>query len=204
MQKADLFLQMERYEELLIHLSRIPEREVADPSVLIYEARAYLGLDNTRKSLEYAEKACLVDRNYCYGLPELGAAVLNRSGLAGARMLFDRGYELSPDMDHSQFNYAMALKKSGRYDEAIKYFKAFRDHNGPFPVDFYIAEIFRLKHDDVSTLKYYDSARNELARNPAALAGFGDVSVIKAAADFYERNGYMAYASELKGRVGYR
>jgi hypothetical protein len=92
----------------------------------------------------------------------------------------------------------MALRKSGRHDEAIRHFNAFRNSYGPFPVDLYIAETYVLKGDNSSAARYYESGRGELSRNPAALVGFGDFRAIDGAASFYERNGNSQIALELR------
>ena len=166
-----------------------------------YAAKAYQGLGRLDESLRCAETACVAERRYCQCLPELGTVVLEKSGLDSAERFFLRGYELSPDMDQGQFRYAMALKACGRHDDAIRYFSVFRACYGPFPADFYIGETFLLKGDEQSALTFYDRGRAELARNPFALAGFGDHGAIEKAATFYDRKGYGAHASELRNSL---
>jgi tetratricopeptide (TPR) repeat protein len=134
-------------------------------------------------------------------LTQVGSLVLEQNGLNEAEPFFAKGYELAPGMDEGQFRLAMALKRSGRYDEAIGYFNLFRNSYGPFPVDFYLAETLLLKGDKQRAEQYYDSGRKELAANPAALAGFGDFSIIEGAASFYERKGDSRIALELRESI---
>ena len=202
LQRADLLLQMKRYKELLDHLSPLLTGEAKEPAAMLYAAQACQELGKTEQAFRWAETACLSDRRYCYGLPQLGTAVLDRSGLSAAERFFVRGYELYPDMDEGQFRFAMSLKKSGRLEDAIRYFNVFRKCYGPFPVDFYLAETFLLKGDEVSALRYYNYGRQEVTRNPSILTGFGDVRAIENAAVFYEKKGYERYAAELRECIG--
>ncbi|HEY6837432.1 MAG TPA: hypothetical protein VI389_01685 [Geobacteraceae bacterium] len=198
LQRADLLLRAGRYGELLDVLSPFVTEENAEPSLLVYAAFAHEGRGEMERSFRAAERACRTDASYCYGLPQLGTLVLDEKGLAEAQRFFVRGYELSPGMDAGQFRLAMALKEAGRLDDAITYFRIFRDCYGPFPVDFYLAETYLLKGDEASALGCYDRGRKELARNPQAIVGFGDVQTIESAAVFYERKGLVAHAASLR------
>lgn len=198
LQRADMLLVMKRYQELLQHTSIYLENQGTDPSVYIYAAQAQQGLGNTSESFRLAEKACMAEKDYCYGLPELGGILLQQYDLNMAEKFFARGYALCPDMDHGQFPLAMALRKSGRHDDAIRYFQAFRNCYGSFPVDFYIAETYLMKGDEKSALAYYDSGRRALAKNAALLSGFGDFKTLEKAAEFYERKGHVMQAAELR------
>jgi hypothetical protein len=53
-------------------------------------------------------------------------------------------------------------------------------------------------------MRYYDSCRTELAKNPAVLAGFGDFNKIENAAVFYDRRGYARYASLLRDSIKFK
>lgn len=201
LQKADHLHSFKKHRELLEILSPFTERGVNDPALLIYASLASQGVGQTGDAFKLAEQACRVDRGYCYGLTQVGSLVLEQNGLAQAEPFFVKGYELAPGMDEGQFRLAMALKKSGRYDEAIGYFNLFRNSYGPFPVDFYLAETLLLKGDEQGAVQYYDSGRRELAANPAALAGFGDMRIIEGAAAFYERKGDTRIALELRASI---
>jgi hypothetical protein len=204
LQRADLLLLAKRHGELLHELSPFLNDAVAEPAILGYAAKACQGLGETEKSFFYAEKACLGDSRYCYCLPELGTIVLDERGVDAAERFFVRGYDLCPDMDYGQFRFAMALKKFGRLDDAIKYFNDFRSCYGSFPVDMYIADTFLQKGDERSAMRYYDSCRTELTKNPAVLAGFGDFNSIEKAAVFYDRRGYARNASLLRDSIKFR
>ncbi len=198
LQRADMLLLMKRYDELLHHLTPYIDEENIDPSIYIYAAQAYHGLGDRGNSFHWAEKACLTEKTYCYGLPELGIFLLDQYGIESAEMFFSRGYGLCPDMDHGQFRFAMALKEAGKYDEAVRYFKTFRSCYGAFPVDFYIAETCLLKGDNASALAFYDSGRSAVLHDPSLLAGFGDFRAIEGAVAFYEAKGFSLQAQELR------
>ncbi len=198
LQKVDLLLVMKRYDDVVKCLSPYLTQEENDPLVFIYAARAHHGLGNIDKAFLFAEKACILDKKYCSGLPQLGIKILDERGIDIAERFFVRGYDLSPEMDQGQFRLAMALRKSGNLDDALKYFAIFRNYYGAFPVDFYIAETYLLKGDEKSAMVHYDLARVEVTKNPSLLAGFGDFRTIEKAAEFYERTGYWRYATNLK------
>ncbi|GAM10193.1 hypothetical protein OR1_02481 [Geobacter sp. OR-1] len=201
LQKADHLLTLNRHRELMDLLSPVIAKGVDDPSVLLYASLASQGMGRDEEAFVLAEQACLRDKRFSYGLTQVGTLVLGQHGLQRAERFFTKGYELSPGMDDGQFMLGMELKKAGRHDEAIRYFNRFRHSYGPFPVDFYIAETMHQQGDQRNALRYYDSGRKELARNPAALAGFGDLRVIEGAATFFERNGNTAVALELRNAV---
>ncbi|SNB47612.1 M48 family metallopeptidase [Geobacter sp. DSM 9736] len=198
LQRIDLLFIMERYREVLDEVSPLIAREGADPTLFIYAARASGGLGLTKDSFRYAEKACMSEKSYCYGLPEIGITLLDQGKLGVAERFFTRGYDLCTGMDHGQFRLAMALKDSGRYEDAIKYFKFFRDCYGSFPVDFYIADTFLLMKDEASALKFFESGRKAAIKNPESLVRFGDRRIIEKAAAFYATKEYRDYASELR------
>jgi len=204
LQSVDLLLLLKRHKELLHEFSMFQIKGGSAPDVFLYAATAFQGTGETENAFLYAEKACLSDSSYCYGLAELGTSMLDKGDIAAAERFFLRGYELSPNMDLGQFRLAMALKGSGRLDEAISYFKVFRNSYGPFPIDFYIAETFLLKGDNSSALKYYNSGRSEIVRNPAVMDRFGDFSVIEKGAAFYEQLGLTQYATLLRERMKHR
>jgi len=201
LQSVDILLLSKRYEELLNEFTRFQSRAGIDPDVYLYAAGSYQGLGQAEKAFLYAEKACLNDGRYCYGLPELGTRMLDMRDIATAERFFQRGYELSPQMDLGQFRLAMALKRSGRLDEAIRYFKVFRNNYGPFPIDFYIAETFLLKGDKFSALNYYNSGTSEIFTNPSMVGRFGDYAVIEKCATFYEQQGFIQHATQLRERI---
>ncbi len=198
LQRADLLVLMKRYEDLLNYLVPVMEERKDDPSLLIYAAKASLELNWIGKAFAFAEEACLAQKDYCYGLPEIGNAVLDKYGLRAAERFFKRGYELNPRMDHSQFEFGIALKKAGRYDEAIESFQVFRSIYGPYPVDFFLAEAYLNKRDKVSAQKYYGSGRAAMRTMPNAVAGSKDANAIKRAAQFDNNKGHADYSTELK------
>lgn len=187
LQNIDHLLLSRQYRELLQEFSLFQLKGGSDPNLFLYAATACLELGQLQKAFQYAEKACLADNGYCYGLADLGTRLLDMKNIAAAERFFLRGYELSPTMDLGQFRLGMTLKKTGNFTEALKYFKVFRENYGPFPIDFYIAETYLLKGDKLSALNYYDSGRSEIIKNPSLLDRFGDYAVIDKYAALYEQ-----------------
>lgn len=200
-QSVEQLMRSKRYKELLYEVATFQLKGGNDPNLCLYAAKASQSVGEMEKAFQYAEKACLTERSYCFGLPELGINMLEKGDIAAAERYFQRGYELNPKMELGQFRLAMALKKEGRLDDAIRYFRIFRNSYGPFPIDFYIGEAFQLKGDIFSALNYYNSARNEIIRNPSLLDRFGDYSVLEKCALFYEQQGFTKYDKLLRDRV---
>jgi len=187
LQAIDNLLLFRRYEELLQEFAIFQGKGGSDPDLFLYAATACLTLGQTEKAFRYAENACLIDRGYCYGLAELGTSLLNLNKIATAERFFLRGYELAPKMDLGQFQLGMALKEAGRFDEAIRYFKIFRKSYGPLPIDFYIADTYRLEGDSSSALVFYNSGKNEITKNPSSLDRFADHAVTANFQALYEQ-----------------
>jgi tetratricopeptide (TPR) repeat protein len=198
LQQAERLRMMERYNELMQFLFPVLEKDIYNPSILIYMAYALDGIGMKVKSLNCAEKACFCNQNYCYGLAELGSEMLAENGLSSAEEYFVRAYKENPAMVHSQFIFARALQKAGRYNEALTYFNSFRSYYGPLPVDFYMGETHMLQGDDNKALQYYNSGLRELTEDPFLWVRFGDRSVIENVIRFYERNGFDSRAVELR------
>ncbi|MBU0728654.1 MAG: hypothetical protein KKE17_03115 [Proteobacteria bacterium] len=198
LQRAELLNMMGRYNALLTDLGPMAKQNEPDPGILMYVSQGLKGIGKADHSFRFAETACLQDRNYCYGLPELGASILTDKGLDAAEKFFTRGYELNPEMAHGQFKLAQAMKKAGRLDNAIEYLKIFRAHYGAFPADFYLGEIYALKGDYSTALDYFNSGRTELVNDVHAWAGFGDTGMVNIAIRFYDDRGSKDFADELR------
>lgn len=204
LQQAEHLLMMGRNDDLFDHLLPYIERKTPDPAMLIYQAFALDSAGAEAHAYSFAEQACLADRNYCYGLCEIGGNLLPDHGLASAEKFFMRGYRLHPQMAFGQFTLAQAMLKNGRFDEAINYFMEFRKFNGSFPVDFYLGKTLMLMGDDTNAMTFFESARTELLKNPPAAADLGDVNIVMEAIEFYRRKGLTRIVNELQVTLAMR
>jgi tetratricopeptide (TPR) repeat protein len=199
-QNAEILRINSKPNDILNYLALFQDKYNEEPSILMYSAIAYNEIGKIDMSFEYAEKTCLIDRNYCFILPELGFKLLNDRKLDIAEKFFLRGYALNPDMNYMQINFALYLKKAGRYKEALKYFKIFRKWYDPYPVDFLIGEAYLLLGNDTSAFEYFNSGRIDLTSDPYAFfeGHWEEADAVRLAAKFYEENGYIQYAKELR------
>ncbi|MFC1524497.1 tetratricopeptide repeat protein [Thermodesulfobacteriota bacterium] len=198
LQRAERLRAMGRHGDLLDLLTPFLDEDFITAPALMYAAFACSGSGAVDQAFEYAEAACEKDRNYCTGLPEIGSEMLYTEGIEAAERFFVEGYRRNPDMARGQFKLALAMKKAGRYDDALHYFNMFRKLYGTFPVDFYIAETQLLNGNDSAALGYFNSARQQLLIDAHAWSAFGDERVVRRAIDFYERKGYENYAGEMQ------
>ncbi len=181
-------------DQLMPQLGRFAQK----PSVQTYIAFGSLELDRTDDAYKFAEKACLTDRNYCFGLVELGYEA-HQAGKENWEKFYRRGYELNPEMNHRLIEYAMALRGQQRFDEALDAFFRHRELNSVFPVEFMIGETYMMMSNAQKALKYYDSARTDLRTNFYAKINHpGEAAAIKSAYVFYLRNGRKDSALELR------
>jgi len=204
LQQAELLHMMNRNSELLDYLLPYYEKGARYPPLLMYLAHALAEVGADTHAFLCAETACKANDNYCYGLCEIGCRLLATSTLGKAEKFFLRAYELNPRMAHSQFKLAQALKTAGRFDDAIRYFKIFRDEYGPFPADFYLGEVFLMRGDQASAEHHFNTAKEAIVASPDLWAGFGDVGIVQQAIAFYERKGRADSAQVLRTSLGMR
>lgn len=170
-----------------------------DPNVLLYTAFAHYAKGDLTKAFNDAEGACRIDSKYCYGLADIGQCLIDTRRLPKALKFFDAAYALKPDMNFRQKNLADALKMAGRYNEALTYYEIYQSWNGSFPVQFQIADTYRLMGDEESALKHFMNALKCLQKNPSASVWHPiDAEAIFAAITFFERKGLATRAEELR------
>ncbi len=198
-QNAEMLRRNRKPHDLMNLLAQF-QGQYEEPSILMYIATAYNQLGKVEESFDYAEKACRLDRNYCFILPEFGARHLHDGRTDIAERFFLRGYDLNPDMNYMKINFALYLKQAGRYKEALKYFKIFRKWYDPYPVDLLIGETYLLTGDDALALQYFDSGSLDLATDPYAYfeGHEEEAHAIRLAVKFYEKKGYLKKAEELR------
>ncbi len=198
-QKIETLYRRASIEENLSYLMPLIEKYPDEPSILTYAAHILYETDSKDEMYHHAEKACMVDRNYCHGLIEIGKNLLKDGKFDEANKFFKNGYRLNPDMNYLQKDYGIALMKKGLYKEALEYFKIARQMNGPLPYAFHMGKAYLSLGNKESALKHFDTARKEMAlRRYIEASKKSDVDVIVSAIKFYEKNGYMKEASELK------
>lgn len=199
LQTADIYIKENKPKEVIQYLMPVLETYKDNPALSVYIADAHYLLNNIDKATTYAEKSCLIDKNFCYILPYIGRYLFIEERLSEAEWFFMRGYNLNPEMNYLQGDFAIALKKAGRYYDALKYFEIWKSMNGSFPSDFMIGEVYLLLGDEKTALSYFDRGRDSLRINPNVAIKSPEIAdaMIKAV-QFYEKNGYKNYADEIR------
>ncbi|MGD2126058.1 MAG: tetratricopeptide repeat protein [Desulfobacteraceae bacterium] len=198
-QHGDNYYEENNASALLNHSISHLENYEEDPSLVLYAGFAYLGMGNVKQAFNFAKKACLIHSGYCYGLADMGQCLLDTDRLDDAVRFFECVYTLSPGMTFRQANYADALKKAGRYREALLYFERYRSRHGSFPVEFLIGETFLLMGDASSAMAHFERGTRYLDNDPYASVKNQKVAdAILRAIAFYEQKGFRGRARALK------
>jgi tetratricopeptide (TPR) repeat protein len=198
-QYADTFYKGNKIDLILGHYGYDWNKYKDDPSLMMYIAFAYLKAGDTEKAIKHAERVCLADKGYCFGLADIGQSLIDSGRLSDSLKCFKRAYELYTDMNYRQMNLANALRKAGRYKEAIKYYEKYRLMNGSIPVCFLMGKTFLLMGDEMSALEHYKLAREQLqSHNYFYIENEEIGKAILEAVIFYEKNGFQKFADELK------
>jgi hypothetical protein len=169
-----------------------------EPSVQMYIAYGSFELGLIEDAFSYAEEACLSDRNYCYGLIEMGNEV-HLSGSDKWEKFYRRGHELNQDMNYKLINFALSLRNTDRLDDSLEIFFRHRKMNSRYPVDFMIGQTYLMKGNEKESKKYFDSARIYMRSSLyAKIKHVVEMDAIKSAYDFYMKRGMQDSALELK------
>jgi tetratricopeptide (TPR) repeat protein len=198
LQTADIYIKENKPKEVIQYLLPLLETYKNHPALLIYVADAYYLLNDIEKAFYYAEKSCLIDKKFCYILPYIGKYLVIEGRLSEAEQFFTRGYNLNPEMNYLQGDFAIALKKAGRYHDALKYFEILKSMNGSFPSDFMMGEVYLLLGDERAAMSNFDRGRDFLKGNPNIEIKNPEIAdAMISAVKFYEKNAYKNYAEEI-------
>jgi tetratricopeptide (TPR) repeat protein len=198
-QEAETLFQKESTDKNLRHLLPLIDAYPDELQFLLYTSHIYYETGDINKAYRFAEKACTADKKYCHGIIEIGQKLLKDGKFNEAEKFFRKGYSLNPDMNFLQQEFGRALMKEGRYEDAIEYFKTARQMNGPLSSAFYMGEAYLSMGNKESALKHFDTARKAVAlRRYIETSKKSNLDVVVSAVRFYEKNGYMKEASELK------
>ena len=198
-QDADIYYEENKADLLLDLTQRHLEKHKNDPSLIMYAAFAYYGTGDIERAFDCAKRACLTNAGYCFGLADIGQCLTDAGRLPDAVKFFESAYSLCPKMNYRQKGFANALKRAGRYREALKYYETYRCKNGSFPVDFLMGETFLLVGDEESALEHFNRGRKYLKIDPYASVRYRvDADAILNAIEFYKKRGFKEYAGELK------
>jgi hypothetical protein len=199
LQKADIAYKQKRLGTSMNELMPVLGRFASHPAVQVYIA--FAGIENNRfnDAYDYAEKACLQDKNYCYALVEIGYELQEEGKSEYVEKFYSRGYELNPEMNHRLVQIALYMRSQGRYDEAMHYLLQHRKLNDVYPVDFILGETLLMKGNNEDAKKYFDSVRIFIRNNRyVTIDNVQYKDAIRAAYNFYMKNGDTQNALELR------
>jgi hypothetical protein len=199
LQRADIYVKEIKPKETLQYLMPLLETYKDNSALLTYAADAYYLLNDIDKAFYYAEKSCVVDKNYCYILPYIGKYLVMEGRISEAERFFVRGYGLNPKMNYLQDDLAIALKKAGRYRDSLKYFEILKSMIGSFPAEFMIGEVYLLMGDERAAKAHFDRGRDSLRSTQYVVIDREEVAAaLISAVQFYEKKGYIDDADEIR------
>lgn len=199
LQRADLYVKEIRPKETLQYLMPLLETYKDNPALFTYAADAYYLLNDIDKAFYYAEKSCVIDKNYCYILPYIGKYLVIEGRISEAGRFFVRGYGLNPKMNYLQGDFAVALKKAGRYLDSLKYFEILKAMVGSFPAEFMIGEVYFLMGDEKTAKAHFDLGRDSLRSSQYVVIDCEEVTAaLISAVQFYEKKGYIDHEDEIR------
>ncbi len=196
---ADYYLKQEKYTELAGFLEGVRKKYPSSLPIDSYLAFGYLGQGRYTDALSIGKSLCDRDINYCYILTDMGVNLSKDSKPDKAAPFFRYAYEKNPEIDYGQIYFANALRKAGRFEEAIRYYQSYRKMNGAYPVDMIIGETYLMMGDEKKAGEFFDSGREALKKKR-----YVDVknevvsSALRSAVRFYEKTGQREFAEEIR------
>jgi len=176
-------------------LARFP----GEPSLTLYLAFAQLAQGHIDQAFCLAADLCRKEPGFCPGLADLGQCLLDRGELEAGLRFFERAYALNPGLNYRQTEVAHALRRAGRFEDALDYYESCRRKNGSFPTDFLLGETCLHLGRDKQALRHFDRGRRALARELyPILRDECDVEAVRSAIATYERMGLLKKARELR------
>jgi len=187
--RADLLLELCRPG-----LSEFPR----EPTLLLYKAFAQLARGEIDPAFALSLDLCRKDPGLCPGMADLGQLLLDADKIDTALRFFEKAYEQNPAMNYRQTELAHAMRKKGRYREALIYYEICRKKNGSFPTDFLMGQTCLLMGRRKQALFHFDRGLSAFERDLyPVVRDDKDFEAIQSAVIFYEQNGMKDKASSL-------
>ena len=198
-QKADTCTSQNRNKDAKGCLTPLLKRYKNNSVLLTYSAIAFYQLNDIEKAFQYAEKACLSNRAYCYTLPHIGRYLTVEDRLAEAERFFLRGWSLNPEMLYYQWTLCFAFTNAGEHYKALSCFEALVPLIMSSSLHFLIGHLYLELEDEVSATEHFnlaqqllDSESNDLEDWPESRDAITQASLL------YEKRGQVESAKKMK------
>ncbi len=133
-----------------------------DVEMFYEQAMSYLGQGESKKAIEFFNKALKIDEMYLPAWNDKGVAYMELKKYVQALDCFQRVGYLDPGISMPLYNKGYVLLMLERYEEAVETFRIFLEAY-PFRDDFYRYALF-LKAQGHYHLKQYDDAKELLEK----------------------------------------
>jgi tetratricopeptide (TPR) repeat protein len=174
--------------------------EEDSPSLLMALANAQALSGGKGTALENAEKSCMADKGYCYGLLEIGIQLLESGDLPGAEPFFAAADRLNPGIYYGEMGRGVLLAELKEYDAAQKVFELMGQRSGmAFPSEFLIGSLYTAKGDRKEALRHFKEAVSSLDLFPSTWATHpAIVAAVQDAARLFREEGDAKTAERLE------
>jgi len=187
---ADIYYQSDRPRSLLDLTGRFLDKYPLDPCLMSYRCFALLSLGETDQAFELARRLAVLDQAYAFTLADLGQCLIDRGDIDTGLRFFQAAYDYQPGMNFRQKNLGDALFLAGRYTQALRYYNAYRNLNGPCPVVFSMGRAALETGDENQAARWFDQGvqclKNE--KYPPILSAI-DQEALKIAGRFFQDRG---------------
>lgn len=168
------------------------------PSLLVYQAYAYLLQDQPKKAFEAAMNCWKTDKLYRTCLPYFGTLYLENGNYLAAEKFFRAGFAADPAMENGVFRFAQRLKKNNKLSEAISWYERAETSGGSFPSRLLIAEIHSMLGESQLAITDIKVVVDNLKQDIYSEVDNREIAdSVYAVIDFCEKNGSGELAGSL-------
>lgn len=134
-----------------------------DVEMFYQQAISFMGQGETKRAVEFFDKALAIDPMYSPAWNDKGIALMELKDYKGALECFDKVMNIDPVNSMPIYNMGYALLISEEYEKSVAAFDLFLDRYSGKD-DFYKYALF-LKAEGHYNLKQYDQARELLEKS---------------------------------------
>ncbi len=200
LQKLDVAFMNEESIRMLELIDSYHHTAHRESALQLYKAFAHVMLGQTELAYSTAIDLCKADRLYCPVFPRIANYYVSIASNREAERFFSTGFSLNPAMDLGLVDFALCLRDSGKFAEAIKYMEQEVQIRGSFPVEFMITNTCIMMGDSALAMYHLQKAVSSLGNSPYAVVAdkctFDDITnVIR----YCQRNGLLKKTALIVG-----
>jgi tetratricopeptide (TPR) repeat protein len=131
----------------------------------LYKTLAQIMQGNPELAYATALSLCSTDHRFSPVFLQIANLLVSGKNQQEAERFFSAGFKLWPEMDLGLVDFALCLRDTGQFHEAISFFNKEIKLRGSFPVEFMVANTYLLLNDQSTFRKSLQSAISGIDRN---------------------------------------